>query len=99
MFIRFVLRLEVSVKQSLKRLAVTSFVASHFMYGVVDGVETVLLCAGGQVELACGCALLAANSPHSCPVNSINYHSPGGVKKDGKSELARLPSFLAPRGQ
>ena len=39
------------------------FVLRHFMDGVVDGVQAVLLGAGGQVELALGSAELAVHTP------------------------------------
>ena len=68
MLLGFVGLLEVSVKHTLKRLAVTSFVACHFMYGIVDCVESVLLCAGCKVELTCCCfcVLLAEIFSFSC---------------------------------
>ena len=46
--------LKVSVKQTLERLAVTRFVACHFVYGVVDGVKSKLLCALCKLGLARG---------------------------------------------
>ena len=55
--------LEVTVQQTLQSLAVTGLVASHFMDGVVDGIQAVLLCADGQVGLALGCTELAVNAP------------------------------------
>ena len=58
MLLGFVGLLEVSVKQTLKSLAVTGLVARHFMHGVVDGVKTVLLCAGCKVELISGCVII-----------------------------------------
>ena len=61
-FTRFFL-LEISLKKTLKCLAVSGLVAGHFMDGVVDGVQTVLLGASGQIELALGCAELAVNAP------------------------------------
>ena len=38
-------------------------VTSHLVDGVVDGVQTVLLGAGCQIELTLGCAELAVNAP------------------------------------
>ena len=60
--------LEVSVKETLKSLAVTSFVACHLVYCVVDCVESVLLCARSKVELTCCCfcVLLAEIFSFSC---------------------------------
>ena len=54
---------EVALEEAFESLAVAGFVACHFMDGVVDGVEAVLLGAGGQIELALGCAELAVNAP------------------------------------
>ena len=39
------------------------FVLGHFMDGVMDGVQAVLLGTGGQVKLALGGAELAVNTP------------------------------------
>ena len=41
MLLMFMGLLEVSVKKSLKSLAVTSFVACHFMYHIAEGVKYV----------------------------------------------------------
>ena len=43
---------EVSLQQTCESLAVASLVASHLVDGVVDGIQTVLLCNGSQVNLA-----------------------------------------------
>ena len=51
--------LEVTVQPAFQTAAVTGLVTSHLVDGVVDGIQAVLLCAGGQVELALGCAELA----------------------------------------
>jgi len=51
--------LEVAVQHTLQRLAVTGLIAGHLVDGVVDGIQAVLLGAGGQIELALGCAVLA----------------------------------------
>ena len=40
---RFCLLAEVAVQQTLEGLAVAGFVAGHFMDGVVDGVQIILL--------------------------------------------------------
>ena len=55
--------LEVPLQQALQGLAVTGLVPGHLMDGVVDGVQAVLLGAGGQIELALGGAVLAVHSP------------------------------------
>ena len=55
--------LEVTLQQALQSLAVTGLVTGHLMDGVVDGVQAVLLGAGGQVELALGGTELAVNTP------------------------------------
>ena len=41
----------------------SGLVLGHFVDGVVDGVQAVLLGAGGQVKLALGGAELAVNAP------------------------------------
>ena len=41
----------------------TSLVAGHFVHGIVNGVEAVLLCAGGELGLAVACAEFALNAP------------------------------------
>ena len=55
--------LEVAVKKALERAAVSCFVLGHFVDGVVDGVEVVLLGALGEVELALGGAEFAVDTP------------------------------------
>ena len=49
---RWLFLLEITIEETLQGLAVPCLVARHFMDGVVDGVQAVLLRAGGQVELA-----------------------------------------------
>ena len=55
--------LEVAVQQALERAAVSCFVPGHFVNGVVDGVEVVLLGALGEVKLALGGAEFAVDTP------------------------------------
>ena len=55
--------LEVTLQQALQSDAVASLVAGHLMDGVVDGIQTVLLGADSQIELALSCAELAVNAP------------------------------------
>ena len=55
--------LEVTLQQALQCLAVSGLVAGHLMDGVVDGIQTVLLGADGQVGLALGGTELAVNAP------------------------------------
>ena len=57
-----ILLLEVSIKKSFKRLAVSCLIASHFVNGVVDCVEVKSLCALCEVELAHCCAVFCFNS-------------------------------------
>ena len=58
---------EVAVQQTLKRLAVTGLIASHFMDGVVDGIQVVLLGQLSQLELAGGRASLRAGERTRSP--------------------------------
>ena len=51
--------LEVTLQQALQSNTVAGLVASHFVDGVVDSVQTVLLSADSQIELALSCAELA----------------------------------------
>ena len=51
MLLGFVGLLEVSVKEIPGSLAVTELVACHFMYCIVDCVESVLLCARSKVKM------------------------------------------------
>ena len=51
--------LKISLDQALQCLAVAGLVTGHLVDGVVDGIQAVLLCAGSQIELALGCAVLA----------------------------------------
>ena len=55
--------LEVTLQHALQSNAVAGLVASHLVDGVVDGIQTVLLGAGGQIKLALSCAELAVNTP------------------------------------
>ena len=53
---------EVPLQQALERLAVSRFVASHFMHGVMDGVEAQFLGLLGNLHLAGGSAVLGLNA-------------------------------------
>ena len=66
--------LEVTLQQALQSLAVTGLVPGHLMDGVVDGVQAVLLGAGGQVELALGGTELAVRES----VRSGHFFTPKG---------------------
>ena len=55
--------LKITLQQALQRLAMPGLVPGHLMYGVVDGVQVVLLGAGGQIELTLGGAELAVHAP------------------------------------
>ena len=55
--ILIVLLAEVALQQAFESLAVSGFVAGHFMHGVVDGVEVQLLCELGELGLAGGRAV------------------------------------------
>lgn len=65
--------LEVPLQQAFQGLAVTGLVASHFVDGVVDGVQAVLLGAGGQIELALGGAVLALNAPGQVLLGGVGH--------------------------
>ena len=58
---------EVAVQQALEGLAVAGLVAGHFMDGVVDGVQIVLLGQLRQLELAGGRASLRAGERTRSP--------------------------------
>ena len=53
---------EVALEQPLECLAVAGLVARHFVHGVVDGVEIVLLRELGELKLAGGRAVLGVNA-------------------------------------
>ena len=53
---------EVAFKQTLEGLAVTGFVAGHFMNGVMNGVEVRLLRALREIGLAFGSAVFSFNA-------------------------------------
>ena len=55
--------LEIPLQKALEGAAVTGLVAGHFMDGVMDGIEAILLRAGGQLNLACGGAEFAVDTP------------------------------------
>ena len=48
---------EVALQQAFKSLAVAGLVTSHFMHGVVDGIQVQALGQLGQLELAGGGAV------------------------------------------
>jgi len=48
---------EVALQQAFESLAVTRLVASHFMHGVVDGIQVQLLGQHSQLGLAGGSAV------------------------------------------
>ena len=53
---------EVSLQKTLKCAAMTSLVAGHLMYGVMDSIQVRSLCALSKVELTSGSAILSGNS-------------------------------------
>ena len=55
--------LEVALQQALQCLTVAGLVAGHFMHGVVNGVQTLLLGHLGQLHLSGGGAVLGLD-PH-----------------------------------
>ena len=61
LFLRFLLA-EVAVEESFEAAAVACFVLCHFVYGVVDGVEVELLCAGCDAHLVGACSGLGVHA-------------------------------------
>ena len=53
---------EISLEQSGESLAMTGFVTSHLMNGVMNSVEVESLCALCKVGLSCGCSVLGFNA-------------------------------------
>ena len=53
---------EVSLKQTLERLAVSSLIAGHLMHGVMDRVKVGGLCPLGKIKLTGGSAVLGLPS-------------------------------------
>ena len=48
-------------------------VAGHLVDGVVDGIEAVLLRAGGEVKLALNCAVLAVDAPGEVLLRGVGH--------------------------
>ena len=79
--------LEVTLQQALECAAMTGLVASHFVNGVVDGVQVVLLGQLSQLELAGGSAVLGVNAHLQVLL--------GGVGHDLAQQLGELGSVLS----
>ena len=76
---KFIL-LEVALQQAFQTTAMAGLVTGHLMDGVVDCVQTVLLGAGSQIELALGCAELAVNAPCQVVLGGSLHGSPPGMR-------------------
>ena len=85
--------LEVALQQAFQGLAVTGLVTGHFVDGVVDGVQAVLLGAGGQVELALGGAVLALDAPCQILLGGIGHVGLQGAAQQ-LGELGGVLGFL-----
>ena len=53
----FVGLVEITLQQTFKCLAVTSFITSHLMHGVMDRIQVCFFCTLGQVDLSGSCAV------------------------------------------
>ena len=73
-FLAISLLAEVAVQQALEGLAVAGFVAGHFMDGVVDGVQIVLLGQLGQLELAGSGAVLGIHTHLQVLLGAVGDH-------------------------
>ena len=65
---------EVSLQQTLQSLAVASFVASHLVDGVVDGVEVESLGFLGQLGLAGGGAVFGGNAHFEVLLGAVGHN-------------------------
>jgi len=81
---------EVPFQQTQQSLAVAGFVLCHLVNGVVDGIQTVLLCLQRQVKLALGGTELAVHTP--CQILSGGAGHVG--LQGGAQHLCKLGSVL-----
>ena len=65
---------EVPLQQPREGLAVTGFVAGHFVHGVMDGVQVQGLGALGQVGLAGGGAVLGLHAHLQVLLGAVGQH-------------------------
>ena len=83
--------LEVALQQTLQSLAVTGLVAGHLMDSVMDGIQTVLLGADGQIGLTLSSAELTVNAP--CQIGlGVSLHV--GLQSLAQ-QLGKLSSVLS----
>ena len=80
---------EVALEQTCQSLAVTGFVAGHFMHGVVDSIEVQFLGKLGQLELAGGGAVLGVNAHFEVLLGAVGHDF-----AEEFSELARHENRL-----
>ena len=71
---------KVTLEQAGESLAVASFVASHLVHGVVDGIETSGLGTLGKIGLAGGGAVLGLNA-HLQVAKRLCRSAPGQYKR------------------
>ena len=64
---------EVSFQQAGKCFAMASFVACHFMYGVMDCVEVERFCTFCKISLAGSCAILSFNTHLKVLLGGVGY--------------------------
>ena len=64
---------KVALQQAFESLAVARLIAGHFMHGVVDGVEVVLLCQLGELELTGGCAVLGFDAHFEILLGGVGH--------------------------
>ena len=65
---------EISVQETLERLAVTSLVTSHFVNGVVDRIQIQCLSTLCKVSLACSCTVLGVYSHLQVLLGGVGEH-------------------------
>ena len=65
---------EVALQQTLEGAAVTGLIASHFMHGVVDGVQVQFLGQLGQLELTGGGAVFSVYAHFQVLLGGSGHH-------------------------
>ena len=89
------LLLKVSVQQTLKCLAVSCFIASHLVNGVMDSVEVEFLSFLSELELALGSAVLGSNALLEVLLSRVGEHFTEELSELG-SVLSLFKSSLLP---
>ena len=65
---------KVALEQAGESLAVTSFVASHLVHGIVDGIEASGLGALGKISLSGGGAVLGLDPQLQVLLGGVGHH-------------------------